>query len=96
MPNIPITQILDRLHDHVNEEEAEILLAAVLDHLKIPVRTHYTPDEVIAIGAEIADLHRAQLAHLGRPEAQALKKAVDVIVEAIQSDAPHQPKNPAS
>jgi hypothetical protein len=71
-------------------EEAEILLAAALEHLELPVRKVYPPREVMAIGAAIADIHREALAGIDTPEAKQLSAGLNPLLDAIIADAPHQ------
>ncbi|MFP5502922.1 MAG: hypothetical protein ACLGIN_10570 [Candidatus Sericytochromatia bacterium] len=91
MPDITIVDIMSKLVEHVEQEEAELLLAAALEKLDLPVRELYSPGEVMAIGAEIADFNRSALAESDIPEARELEKVVGPLIDAIKEDQPQLP-----
>lgn len=91
MPDITIADIMIKLVEHVEQEEAELLLAVALEKLDMPVKERYTPGEVMAIGAEIADFQRSALAESDVAEARRLEEVVGPFIDAIKADAPHKP-----
>jgi hypothetical protein len=92
MPNISIVQIIDKLSQHVEEQDAEELLGLALDHLDLPVKEEYTPSEVVAIGTAIADAQRETLRESDIPEAQELERVFGPFIEGLKAD--HLEKQP--
>jgi hypothetical protein len=86
MPNISIVAIIDKLSEHVDEQDAEELLGLALDHLDWPVKEEYTPSEVVAIGTVIADAHRQQLRESDNPDAQALERVFGPFIDGLKAD----------
>jgi hypothetical protein len=90
MPDLSIIQILDKLAERLEMDKAEELLALALEQLGLPVQQSYTPAQVMAIGAAIADAQRATLAGSGIPQAQELEKVIGPFIDGIKKDAPHK------
>lgn len=91
MADITIVDIMAKLSEHVETEEAEVLLAVALERLNLPVREVYSPGEVMAIGAEIADFQREALRTSDMPEVRELEGVVGPFIDAIKADEPHKP-----
>lgn len=89
MSHFSLLQILDKLAEHVEMEEAEELLGIALDALDLPVREQYTRSEVMAIGAAVADSQRPLLAQSDEPLARSLEAAVAPIIDALKADQLH-------
>jgi hypothetical protein len=90
MPDLTIVQILDKLGERLEADKAEELLALALEQLGLPVQEIYTPSQVLAIGAAIADAQRALLAGSDIPQARELEKVVGPFLDGIKKDAPHK------
>lgn len=90
MPDLSIVQILDKLSERLERAKAEELLALALEQLNLPVQQTYTPGQVVAIGAAIADAQRAILAGSDVPQARELEQVVGPFLDGIKKDAPHQ------
>jgi hypothetical protein len=89
MADITLPDIMNRLCEHVERDEAEVLLAVALEKLGLEVQPMYSPAQVMAIGAEIADFQRQALAESDIPEARELEKVAGPFIDAIKADAPH-------
>lgn len=86
MPNISIVQIIDKLSEHVDEQDAEELLGLALDQLDMPVKEEYTPSEVVAIGTAIADANRQALRESDFPEARELERVLGPFIDGLKAD----------
>ena len=89
MPDISLVDIIDKLSEHVEEEDAQALLAVALDQLDMPVQEAYTPAEVIAIGTAIADAQRETLRESEFPEAQELERVFGPFIDGLKADEFH-------
>ena len=89
MADVSIAQILGKMAEKIEMEQAEELLALALEHLDIPVQETYTPAQVVAIGTAIADAQRAALAASDIPQARELEAAIGPFIDALKQDAPH-------
>ena len=90
MPNISIIQILEKLGERLDLVKAEELLALALESLELPVQESYTPAQVVAIGAAIAEAQRSLLAGSEIPQARELEQVVAPFLDSIKKDAPHK------
>lgn len=89
MADISLADIVNRLTEHVEKDEAEVLLAVALEKLGLEVQPFYSPAQVMSIGAEIADFQRQALAESDIPEARELEQVIGPFIDAIKADAPH-------
>ena len=90
MPAISIIQILEKLGERLDMAKAEELLALSLESLGLPVQETYTPAQVVAIGAAIAEAQRALLAGSDIPQARELEQVLAPFLDGIKKDAPHK------
>ena len=89
MPDISIVDIIDNMAQHMDEDDANELLAMALDSLEMEVQESYTPAQVVAIGTWIADAQREVLRDSGVPEAEQLERAVGPFIDGLKADALH-------
>lgn len=89
MPDISIVDIIDRMSQHMDEDDANELLAMALDSLDLPVQETYTPTQVVAIGTWIADSQRETLRESDIPEAQELERVVGPFIDGLVADEMH-------
>jgi hypothetical protein len=89
MPDISIVDIIDRMSQHMDEDDANELLAMALESLELPVQEEYTPQQVVAIGTWIADAQRETLQESDIPEAQQLERVIGPFIDGLKADALH-------
>lgn len=87
MPDITIVEIIDNMSQHMDEDDANELLAMALDALELEVQETYTPAQVVAIGTWIADAQRETLRESDIPEAQQLERAIGPFIDGLKADA---------
>ena len=92
MPNLTIVKILDKLGERLEMAKAEELLALALETLGLPVQESYTPAQVVAIGAAIAEAQRQVLATSDVPQARELEQVLAPFLDGVKKDAPHRPQ----
>ena len=90
MPELTLAQILDKLCERLERPKAEELLALALEQVGMAVQERYTPGQVMAIAAAIADAQRAILAASDLPAVRELEQVVGPFIDGIKKDAPQQ------
>ena len=86
MPDVTLVQILDKLAERLEPAKAEELLALALEQVGLGVQDSYTPQQVMAMGAAIADAQRAILANSDVPQARELEQIVGPFIDGVKQD----------
>lgn len=92
MPDVTIAQIMDKLGEKLDAEQAQQLLALALEQCELPVQASYTPGQVMALGTAIADAQRATLANSDIEAAREMERVLGPIIDGLKKDAPHKAK----
>lgn len=87
MPDISIVDIIDNMSQHMDEDDANELLAMALEAMGLEVQESYTAPQVVAIGTWIADAQRETLRESDIEEAQQLERVIGPFIDGLKADA---------
>lgn len=87
MPDISIVDIIDNMSQHMDEDDANELLAMALEAMGLEVQESYSPQQVVAIGTWIADAQRETLRESDIEEAQQLERVIGPFIDGLKADA---------
>jgi hypothetical protein len=87
MPDISIVDIIDNMSQHMDEDDANELLAMALEAMGLEVQESYTAPQVVAIGTWIADAQRETLRESDIEEAQQLERVIAPFIDGLKADA---------